>query len=136
MNIRKGYTLAIVLGLGVILTGSAMLLFSTSRDEMTISANNRRILQSKLAATSGINHFKSMDLFYDHLKQQADLLGQEEITIISETPLGDRTFYKVEVWLGDELGESEFIVRSTGYYKDNGRIISEHVKHSLFKTVD
>ena len=136
MNIRKGYTLAIVLGLGVILTGSAMLLFSTSRDEMTISANNRRILQSKLAATSGINHFKSMDLFYDHLKQQADLLGQEEITVISETPLGDRTFYKVEVQLGGQLGENEFVVRSTGYYKDNGRIISEHVKHSLFKTVD
>ena len=136
MNIRKGYTLAIVLGLGVILTGSAMLLFSTSRDEMTISANNRRILQSKLAATSGINHFKSMDLFYDHLKQQADLLGEEEITVISETPLGDRTFYKVEVQLGGQLGENEFVVRSTGYYKDNGRIISEHVKHSLFKTVD
>tara|TARA_R110002020_G_scaffold164816_14_gene351842 strand:+ start:2589 stop:2999 length:411 start_codon:yes stop_codon:yes gene_type:complete len=136
MNIRKGYTLVVVLGLGVILTGSAMLLFSTSRDEMTISANNRRILQSKLAATSGINHFKSMDLFYDHLKQQADLLGEEEITVISETPLGDRTFYKVEVQLGGQLGENEFVVRSTGYYKDNGRIISEHVKHSLFKTVD
>ena len=136
MNIRKGYPLVVVLGLGVILTGSAMLLFSTSRDEMTISANNRRILQSKLAATSGINHFKSMDLFYDHLKQQADLLGEEEITVISETPLGDRTFYKVEVQLGGQLGENEFVVRSTGYYKDNGRIISEHVKHSLFKTVD
>ena len=136
MNIRKGYTLAIVLGLGVILTGSAMLLFSTSRDEMTISANNRRILQSKLAATSGINHFKSMDLFYDHLKQQADIMGQENMTVISETPLGDRTFYKVEVDLCCKLGENEFIVKSTGYYKDNGRIISEHVKHSLFKTVD
>jgi len=136
MNTRKGYTLAIVLGVGVILTGSAMLLFSTSRDEMTIAANSRRILQSKLAATSGLNHFKSMDLFYDHLKQQSEMLGQEEITIISETPLGDRTFYKVEVQLGGQLGENEFIVRSTGYYKDNGRIISEHVKHSLFKTID
>jgi len=136
MNTRKGYTLAIVLGVGVILTGSAMLLFSTSRDEMTIAANSRRILQSKLAATSGLNHFKSMDLFYDHLRQQSEMLGQEEITIISETPLGDRTFYKVEVQLGGQLGENEFIVRSTGYYKDNGRIISEHVKHSLFKTID
>ena len=136
MNIRKGYTLAIVLGIGVVLTGSAMLLFSASQDEMTISANNRRILQSKLAAVSGLTHFKSMDLFYDHLRQQADILGQEQMTIISETPLGDRTFYKVEVNLCCELGENEFVVKSTGYYKDNGRIISEHVKHSLFKTVD
>ncbi len=136
MNTKKGYTLAIVLGVGILLTGSAMLLFSTSRDEMRISANNRRILQSKLAATSGMSHFKSMELFYDHLRQQADVMGQDELTIISETPLGDRTFYKVEVTLCCGLGENEFIVRSTGYYKDNGRIISEHVKHSLFRTVD
>ena len=136
MNTKRGYTLAIVLGIGVVLTGSAMLLFSTSKDEMTISANNRRVLQSKLAAVSGLTHFKSMDLFYDHLRQQADIMGQEHMTIINETPLGDRTFYKVEVNLCCELGENEFIVKSTGYYKDNGRIISEHVKHSLFKTVD
>ena len=103
---------------------------------MTIAANNRRVLQSKLAAVSGITHFKSMDLFYDHLRQQADVMGQDELIIISETSLGDRTFYKVEVNLCCDLGENEFIVKSTGYYKDNGHIISEHVKHSLFKTVD
>ena len=136
MNTRKGYTLAIVLGVGIILTGSAMLLFSAVKDDMTISANNRRVLQSKLAAISGLTHFRSMDLFYDHFRQQADIMGQEYMTIINETPLGDRTFYKVEVNLCCELGENEFIVKSTGYYKDNGRIISEHVKHSLFKTVD
>jgi len=136
MNTRKGYTLLIVLVVGAVLTGSALLLFSTSKDEMRIAANNRRILQSKLAAVSGITHFKSMELFYEHLRQQADAMGQEEMTIINETSLGDRTFYKVEVNLCCDLGENEFIVKSTGYYKDNGRIISEHVKHSLFKTVD
>jgi Tfp pilus assembly protein PilX len=136
MNIKRGFTLVIVLVVGLMLTGSAMLLFSTSRDEMRISANNRRILQSKLAAASGMSHFKSMELFYEHLRQQADVMGQDDLIIISETPLGDRTFYKVEVSLCCELGDNEFIVKSTGYYKDNGRIISEHVKHSLFKTVD
>mgnify|MGYP001204134709 FL=1 len=136
MNTRKGYSLLIVLVVGAILTGSALLLFSTSKDDMRITANNRRILQSKLAATSGMTHFKSMGLFYNHLRQQADVMEQEELLIISETSLGDRTFYKVEVNLCCDLGENEFIVKSTGYYKDNGRIISEHVKHSLFKTVD
>ena len=136
MNIRQGYALVIVLGLGFILSASAILLHSNARDEMMIAANSRRILQSKLAASSGITHFKSMELFYEHLRQQADVMGQEELIIIDETSVGDRTFYKVEVSLCCELGENEFIVKSTGYYKDNGRIVSTHVKRSLFKTVD
>ena len=136
MNIKKGYTLVLVLGIGFILSAGAILLFSNSKDDVQIAGNNRRILQSKLAAMSGLTHFTSMDLFYEHLRQQADVMGQEDLIIIGETSLGDRTFYKVEVQLCCELGENEFIVKSTGYYKDNGRIISEHVKHSLFKTVD
>jgi hypothetical protein len=136
MNTKRGYALAIVLGLGFILSASAILLYSNAQDEMRIAANSRRILQSKLAASSGITHFKSMELFYEHLRQQADVMGQEELIIIDETSVGDRTFYKVEVSLCCELGENEFIVKSTGYYKDNGRIVSTHVKRSLFKTVD
>jgi type II secretory pathway component PulK len=136
MNTKKGYALVIVLGVGALLTGSAIYLFSATQDDMRIAGNNRRILQSKLAATSGINHFKSMELFYEHLRAQADVIGQDNLEVISETPLGDRTFYKVEVNLCCDLGENEFIVKSTGYYKDNDRVISEHVKHSLFRTVD
>ena len=132
----KGFALILVLVVTTIISTSAILIYSLTRDDMRIAANNRRTLQSKLAAVSGITHFKSMELFYEHLRQQADVMGQEELVIISETALGDRTFYKVEVNLCCELGENEFIVKSTGYYKDNGRIISEHVKHSLFKTVD
>ena len=135
MNTR-GFALILVLVVTTIISTSAILIYSLTRDDMRIAANNRRTLQSKLAAVSGMTHFKSMELFYDHLRQQANVMGQEELVIINETALGDRTFYKVEVKLCCELGENEFIVKSTGYYKDNGRIISEHVKHSLFKTVD
>tara|TARA_R110000796_G_C14209226_1_gene392987 strand:+ start:105 stop:515 length:411 start_codon:yes stop_codon:yes gene_type:complete len=136
MNTRPGYTLALVLGVGFILSASAMLLHSNIQDEMRIAANSRRILQSKLAASSGITHFKSMELFYEQLRQQAEIMDQDELIVIDETPVGDRTFYKVEVSLCCELGENEFVVKSIGYYKDNGRIISTHVKRSLFKTVD
>jgi len=136
MKTKKGFTLAIVLAVAALLTTSAMLLYSTSRDEMRIAGNNRRILQSKLAASSGLNHFKALGVFYEQLKYKAENSGAETVEIISETSLGDRTFYKVDVSLCCNLGEKEFIVKSTGYYKDNGRIISEHVKHSLFKTVD
>lgn len=135
MNTR-GFALILVLVITTVISTSAILIYSLTRDEMQITSNNRRILQSKLAAVSGITHFKSLELFYEHLRQQADVIGDEQLVIIGETSLGDRTFYKVEVNLCCELGENEFIVKSTGYYKDNGRIISEHVKHSLFKTVD
>tara|TARA_R100000231_G_C5322617_1_gene163902 strand:+ start:708 stop:1115 length:408 start_codon:yes stop_codon:yes gene_type:complete len=135
MNTR-GFALILVLVITTVISTSAILIYSLTRDEMQITSNNRRILQSKLAAVSGITHFKSLELFYEHLRQQADVMGDEQLVIIGETSLGDRTFYKVEVNLCCELGENEFIVKSTGYYKDNGRIISEHVKHSLFKTVD
>jgi type II secretory pathway component PulK len=132
----KGFTLIVVLVVMTIVSTSAILIYTMTRDEMRIAANNRRVLQSKLAAVSGLTHFKSMELFYDHLRQQADALGRERIIVIEETALGDRTFYRVEVNLCCGLGENEFLVKSTGYYKDNGRIISEHVKRSLFKTVD
>ena len=135
MNTR-GFALILVLVITTVISTYAILIYSLTRDEMQITSNNRRILQSKLAAVSGITHFKSLELFYEHLRQQADVMGDEQLVIIGETSLGDRTFYKVEVNLCCELGENEFIVKSTGYYKDNGRIISEHVKHSLFKTVD
>ena len=136
MNTRPGYTLALVLGVGFILSASAMLLHSNIQDEMRIAANSRRILQSKLAASSGITHFKSMELFYEQLRQQAEIMDRDELIIIDETPVGDRTFYKVEVNFCCELGEKEFVVQSTGYYKNNGTVISTHVKRSLFKTVD
>ena len=132
----KGFTLIVVLVVMTIVSTSAILIYTMTRDEMRIAANNRRVLQSKLAAVSGLTHFKSMELFYDHLRQQANALGRERIIVIVETALGDRTFYRVEVNLCCGLGENEFLVKSTGYYKDNGRIISEHVKRSLFKTVD
>lgn len=132
----KGFALILVLVVTTIISTSAILIYTLTRDEMQIAANNRRVLQSKLAAVSGLTHFKSMELFYEHLRQQADALGRERIIVIEETALGDRTFYRVEVDLCCGLGENEFLVKSTGYYKDNGRIISEHVKRSLFKTVD
>jgi len=132
----KGFALILTLVVATVISTSAILIYTMTRDEMQIAANNRRVLQSKLAVVSGLTHFKSMELFYEHLRQQADALGREKIIVIEETALGDRTFYRVEVNLCCGLGENEFMVKSTGYYKDNGRIISEHVKRSLFRTVD
>ena len=93
----KGFALILTLVVATVISTSAILIYTMTRDEMQIAANNRRVLQSKLAAVSGLTHFKSMELFYEHLRQQADALGREKIIVIEETALGDRTFYRVEV---------------------------------------
>jgi len=136
MKTKKGVVLAMVLVVCFLMSAIALLLHSNSRDEMQIAGNSRRILQSKLAAISGINHFKALDIFYEQVRDQASVMGEDKVEVISETALGDKTFYKVEVNFCCDLGEKEFVVQSTGYYKNNGRVISTHVKRSLFKTVD
>jgi hypothetical protein len=93
-------------------------------------------MQAKTAAVSGVNHFQAMNVFYEELQGRAQILDSKRLEVIPETTLGDRTFYKVEVDLCCELGEREFVVISTGYYKKADRVISTHVSRSLFKTVD
>jgi len=93
-------------------------------------------MQAKTAAVSGVNHFQAMNVFYEELQGRAQVLDSKRLEVIPETTLGDRTFYKVEVDLCCELGEREFVVISTGYYKKADRVISTHVSRSLFKTVD
>ena len=55
----KGFALILVLVVTTIISTSAILIYSLTRDDMRIAANNRRIIQSKLAAVSGITHFKN-----------------------------------------------------------------------------
>ncbi len=93
-------------------------------------------MQAKTAAVSGMTHFQAMNLFYEELYQRAGSQDSDRIMVIPETTLGERTFYKVEVELCCELGEREFIVISTGYYKKADQVISTHVSRSLFKTLD
>jgi|7_EtaG_2_1085326.scaffolds.fasta_scaffold07030_8 hypothetical protein len=133
---RRGIALIITLAVAALLTGSAIMLFSMTRTESQIAGNTRRIMQAKTAAVSGITHFQAMDVFYEELYERAGNQDSDRIVVIPETTLGERTFYKVEVELCCELGEREFMVISTGYYKKADQIISSHVSRSLFKTLD
>jgi len=135
-NKRRGVALIITVAVCALLMTSAIMLFSMTRTESQIAGNTRRIMQAKTAAVSGVNHFQAMNVFYEELQGRAQILDSKRLEVIPETTLGDRTFYKVEVDLCCELGEREFVVISTGYYKKADRVISTHVSRSLFKTVD
>jgi len=133
---RRGITLIITIAVCVLITMSAVMLFAMTRTESQITGNTRRIMQAKTAAVSGVNHFQAMHVFYEELQGRSLVLDSKRLEIIPETTLGDRTFYKVEVDLCCELGDREFMVISTGYYKKADRVISTHVSRSLFKTID
>jgi len=131
---RKGIALVLTLVMCTVLITSAIMLYTSANVETEIANNTRRIFQAKTAAVSGVNHFAAMNVFYEDLARISD--EDNRIVVIPETSLGDKTFYKVEVELCCELGEREFVVISTGYYKKAGQIISSHVTRSLFKTLD
>ena len=133
---RRGISLIITLVMAAIIAASAMYLHSSVSLETQIATNTRRIMQAKTASVSGMNHFQAMNIFYEQLRSRANEAQSEQIEVIPETTLGDKTFYKVEVHLCCDLGDREFIVVSTGYFKKADRIISTHVSRSLFKTID
>tara|TARA_R100000995_G_C3484256_1_gene126177 strand:- start:5323 stop:5739 length:417 start_codon:yes stop_codon:yes gene_type:complete len=133
---RRGIALVVTLVMAAIIAASAMYLHSSVSLETQIATNTRRIMQAKTASISGMNHFQAMNIFYEQIQNQASGNRSERIEVIPETTLGDKTFYKVEVDLCCELGDREFMVISTGYYKKADRVISTHVSRSLFKTID
>ena len=135
-NKRRGVALILTLSMAALIAASAVWLFSVARMENDIAGNTRRIMQAKTAAVSGVNHFQAMNIFFEDLQTQAADANSRRLEVIPETTLGDRTFYKVEVDLCCDLGEREFMVISTGYYKKADKVISKHISRSLFKTVD
>tara|TARA_R110000824_G_scaffold170468_1_gene347856 strand:+ start:102 stop:488 length:387 start_codon:yes stop_codon:yes gene_type:complete len=124
-------TLLVVLMMSSLIAISVMLLFSTTNMEMMIAGNNRRIVQAKISAASGLNHFTALGLTYDTLREQAGDL--QTLQIIPETQLGAKTSYEVKVHFYPGLSERQYVVESTGYYKKGDRIISVHPTKALFQ---
>ena len=135
-NERRGVALLITLCMCAIIAMGATMIFTMSHTESQISGNIRRMVQAKTAAISATNHFQAMNVFYEELQRRSITAGSDLIEVIPETTLGVRTSYKVEVSLCCNLGEREFMVISTGYYKKLDRVISTHVSRSLFVTMD
>jgi Tfp pilus assembly protein PilX len=122
---RKGYALLVVLAVSVILSASAIALWSSANLDMMIAANNKRINQAKIAATSGLNHFISLGLSPAQLAN----ISRESGIVIPNTNLTSKTFYNVN--LKTVCCNSErYIITSTGYYKKGNKIIAEYPMRS------
>jgi hypothetical protein len=91
--------LIVVMFMTVILGMMVTMLHATVRDEMAIAGNRRRHFAAKQAATSGINHFQSMNLHHHDIKR---LIGEEPvIEVIPATKIG-KAWYKVRAQLAAE----------------------------------
>ena len=131
MSHRRGIALFVVLMVTALMSISAMMLYSTANLETMIAGNNRRMVQAKISAASGLNHFIALHYTYDALRERAGEL--QSLQIIPETQLGDRTSYDVKVHFSPRLSERQYVVESTGYYKKGDRIISIHPTKALFQ---
>jgi hypothetical protein len=128
---KKGFTLFLVLVMGALLGLSATLLFSMSRTDMQIAGNVHRLNLAKISAASGLNHFAALKVDYNQLREQVG--EQQLLQIIPPTQLSDKTSYEVKVLFCCGLNEGEYLVESTGYYKNGEKIISSHPIQALFR---
>ena len=94
---RRGIVLVITLMVASIISMSAVTLYYMARDDMAIAGNMRRISKTKMAATSGIQHFQAMNLFYNNILDLGG--GSDPLNIIPETNLAPGLSYKVDVSL-------------------------------------
>jgi hypothetical protein len=122
-------TLILVLVMSSLIGMSAMMLFSSINLEMMIAGNKRRTNQAKLAAMSGINHFTALGLKYDQLKNMSGY--QNNFTIISRTPLGQKTHYEVEITFLNTVDRT-YLVKSVGTYQKGNKILSSYPIRASF----
>ena len=131
MSNRRGIALITVLVMSAFIGMSAMLLFSTVNLEMMIAGNKRRHNQAKISATSGINHFTTLSLDYNSLRERAG--GLQTLQILPATRLSDKTHYEVKVHFSPHLNEGQYVVESIGYYTKGNKILASHPIKALFE---
>lgn len=129
---RRGMTLMVVMMFAAFISLAVITLHRTTSDDMAITGNVRRATKAKLAATSGIQHFQVLGIFYNDLLELGD--GSDVVNIIPETFLDVEVSYRVDVSLCCDLGANRFRVISTGFYKKREKVISSQVIQAIMET--
>ena len=91
---RKGMTLITTLLMLTFITMAATMLWNSSKDDMLISGNARRATVAKHAAASGINHFVSLQITYDSLREMSE--GRQEFVIIPRQRIPDQ-YHRIQM---------------------------------------
>jgi hypothetical protein len=136
--LRKGFTLAVTMMMLVIISSLVVGLWASTRDDVLIAGNARRIKVATMSAESGIHHFMSLNLFADDLREMSG--GRNTFPVIPEQRIPDtRQFYDVRVSFccdqsGQLLTDQKYFVISDGYYKSGGKVASKTTIRALVQT--
>lgn len=119
-----------VLVLSAFIGMSAMALLATVNLDSMIAGNKRRSTSASIAASSGVNHFMSLNIPVRQLSRSIrDQPGVSRV-ILRDVPLDPhKTFYTVTARIccdrnGDLLPEDTIIIESEGRYAKGSRILA------------
>jgi type II secretory pathway component PulK len=127
---RNGYVLWVVLAVLALMTSMASLLYSQASLGEQISRNSLYHSRAKMAAQSGLEHFKSLGLHYDDLVQEG--VEQQQYLLFEDDTLPN-TRYRVFVTLGND---GAFSVNSFGDYISSGTVKASSQLAAQFITME
>lgn len=128
---RNGFAIWAALAAIFILSASTALLISQASTSEMISHNQRLHTRAKMAAQSGLNHFRSLGLHYNDVVEQS---GEEEQFLLIEDDTMPATRYRVFVTVGED--EGTFYVNSIGEYVSSGQVRASSQLAAQFITME
>ncbi len=121
-----------VLMISALLAVSVIALVSTVRLDSMIAGNKRRSATASLAATSGVNHFMSLNIPVSMLSKSIREHSGVSRVILKDVPLDpNKTFYTVTARIccdrdGGMLEDNKIIIESEGVYTKGDKILAIH----------
>lgn len=126
----KGFVLFAVLVACLLVTTSATLVYAMTELNAQIAYNHVAHTKAKLAATSGMNHFISLGLHYEDLRELSQGRGGEFVVLESKTV--DNDYYRVTAVLDNN---DIFYVYSRGDHVRGGRIVASAESAASFQSL-
>ena len=128
--INRGFALVAVLVACLMITTSATLVYAMTELNAQITYNQVAHTKAKLAATSGLNHFISLGLHYEDLREISQ--GRDGEFIVLESRTIDNDYYRVSVVLDDD---DIFYVYSKGEHVTGERIVASAETAASFQSL-
>lgn len=138
---KRGFTLVAVLSVSALLTLIVHGLFFEARLSAQIAENSIRLTKATMAATSGLNHFMSMNISIGTVSNRLRSNPGASETILDDVVLErGRLFYTVKVSAccsatGGFLPRDTLRVESTGVYRKGEKIWAKKTISATIKAI-